>query len=196
MAGLIGKKIGMTRVIQEDGKMIPVTVISVPDHTVTQVKTVEKDGYNAVVLGVGPLKKPTKTKKFAAVKEFAFEPAPAKDSQVGIELLKEVKEVSVSARSKGRGFTGVVKRYHFAGGPGSHGHAGKAKHGGIRKTGSVGARAKPGRIKKGKRFPGRHGFHMFTLHHVPVVKVDAEHKLLAIKSPVPGATGTPVYIRF
>lgn len=196
MPGLIGKKIGMTRVIQEDGTIISVTVISVPDAVVTQVKTTDKDGYNAVVLGVDPLKRPTKTKKFQTVKEFPFENPPAKDSTVTLEILKDVPLVSILAKTKGHGFTGVVKRYHFAGGPGSHGHAGKAKHGGIRKTGSVGARAKPGRIKPGKRFPGRMGGGFQTRHNVKVVKVDTLNKLLAINAPVPGANGNTVFIRF
>lgn len=196
MPGLIGRKLCMTRVIQEDGKILPVTVISVPDATVTQVKTVDKDGYDAVVLGIEPLPKPTKTKKFRLLKEFSFSPLPEKGKTLSVDLLKDIAEVTIRARTKGLGTAGVVKRFHFAGGPGSHGHAGKAKHGGIRKTGSVGARAKPGRIKKGKRFPGRHGYVFQTRHHVPLVKVDPQAKLIAVKAPIPGAMRNPVYIQF
>lgn len=186
----------MTRVIQDNGEIIPVTVISVPDATVTQVKTVEKDGYLAAVLGIDPLKKPTKTKKFRTLKEFRFEPLPEKGSILGIDLLKEGSLVSISAVSKGRGFTGVVKRYHFRGGGGSHGHAGRAKNSGSRLTGSVGARAKPGRIKKGKRLPGRSGNDLTTRHHVPLVKIDQQNKLIALKCAVPGAPGNTVFISF
>ena len=196
MPGLLGKKVGMTRVIQENGEVIPVTVISVPDATVTQVKTVEKDGYQAAVLGIDPLKKPTKTKKFLTMKEFRFETLPEKGSVIGLSLLQDVKEVSISAVSKGRGFTGVVKRHHFRGGGGSHGHAGRAKNSGARLTGWVGAREKPGRIKKVKRFPGRHGNALTTRHHVPVIQVDNENKLLALKVPIPGAPGNTVHILF
>lgn len=196
MPGLIGKKIGMTRVIQEDGLVIPVTVISVPDAVVTQVKTADKDGYAAVVLGIDPLAKPTKTQKFHTLKEFPFENAPAKDSTVSLDILSDVATVSISSRSKGKGFTGVVKRYNFRGQPGSHGHSSKHKHGGGRLPGSVGARAKPGKIKPGKKLPGRMGGAMQTRHNVQVVKIDTANKLLAIKSPVPGPIGSTVYIKF
>lgn len=196
MPGLIGKKIGMTRVIQEDGQVIPVTVISVPDAVVTHVKTADKDGYNAVILGVGPLSKPTKTKKFRTLKEFSFENAPSKDSTVTLDILQDVATVSITARSKGHGFAGVVKRHNFRGQPGSHGHSSKHKHGGGRLPGSVGARSKPGKIKPGKKLPGRMGNDMQTRHNVPVVKVDVANKLLAIKAPVPGPVGNTVYIKF
>jgi large subunit ribosomal protein L3 len=196
MPGLIGKKIGMTRVIQEDGQVIPVTVISVPDAVVTHVKTTDKDGYNSVVLGVGALSKPTKTKKFRTLKEFSFENAPSKDSTVTLDILQDVATVSITARSKGHGFTGVVKRYNFRGQPGSHGHSSKHKHGGGRLPGSVGARSKPGKIKPGKKLPGRMGNDMQTRHNVQVVKVDVVNKLLAIKSSVPGPVGNTVYIKF
>ena len=196
MPGLIGKKIGMTRVIQEDGQVVPVTVISVPDATVAQVKTVDKDGYEAVVLGIDPLKKPTKTKKFHTLKEFRFGSPLEKGAVVSIDLLQEGAMVSIIANTKGRGFAGVVKRYNFRGQPGAHGHAGKAKQGGRRLPGSVGARAKPGRIKRGKRLPGRMGNVVQTLHNIPVIKVDKEKKLLALKCPVPGAFGNTVTIKF
>lgn len=197
MPGLIGKKIGMTRVIQDDGQVIPVTVISVPDATVTHVKTADKDGYDAVVLGVEPLKKPTKTKKYASVKEFQFDEAPEANSTMSVSILtdNEVESVSVTAYTKGRGFSGGIKRHNFHGSPASHGHASKAKKGG-RRTGSVGACAKPGRIKKGKKMPGRYGNDKQTRHNVPVIKVDADNKLLAIKGAVPGPKGNTVIIKF
>jgi large subunit ribosomal protein L3 len=196
MPGLIGKKIGMTRVIQEDGLVIPVTVISVPDATVAQVKTIAKDGYDAVVLGIEPLKKPTKTKKFRTLKEYRFESPLEKGALVGLDLLTDVTTVSILGQTKGKGFAGVVKRYNFRGQPGSHGHSSKHKHGGGRLPGSVGARAKPGRIKKGKKLPGHMGMDMQTLHKVPVIKIDRENKLLAVKCPIPGAYGSTVYISF
>ncbi|MDF2379277.1 MAG: 50S ribosomal protein L3 [Candidatus Gracilibacteria bacterium] len=197
MPGLIGKKVGMTRVIQEDGQVIPVTVISVPDATVTQVKTVDKDGYEAVVLGVEPLKKPTKTKKFRTQKEFRFSELPEMNATLSVALLTEgeVAKVTVTAVTKGRGFSGGIKRHNFHGSPASHGHASKAKKGG-RRTGSVGACAKPGRIKKGKKMPGRYGNDQQTRHNVPVIKVDLENKLVAIKGAVPGPRGGAVLIKY
>jgi len=200
MPGLIGKKIGMTRVIQDDGTMVPVTVISVPDATVTQVKTVDKDGYDAVVLGIEPLKKPTKTKKYRELKEFRFEECPEQGATIGLALLSSEDEeavmtISISAHTKGRGFQGGIKRHNFQRQPASHGHVGKAKKGG-RRTGSVGACAKPGRIKKGKKMPGRYGNDLQTRHKVPVIKIDQENNLLAVKGAVPGPNGNTVIIRF
>lgn len=196
MPGLIGKKIGMTRVIQEDGAVVPVTVISVPDATVAQVKTVDKDGYDAVVLGIEPLKKPTKTKKFRTLKEFRVEEALEANAIVGLESLgEEVEMVSVTATTKGRGFSGAIKRHNFRRQPASHGHAGKSKKG-KRRTGSVGACAKPGRIKKGKKMPGQYGNETQTRHNIPVVKIDTTNKLLAIKGAVPGAKGNTVIINY
>ncbi|MDP3975570.1 MAG: 50S ribosomal protein L3 [bacterium] len=195
MPGLIGKKVGMTRVIQEDGAVVPVTVISVPDAIVVQVKTVDKDGYEAVVLGIEPLKKPTKTKKFRILKEFRVNEMPEKGATINLNLLGEAGTVSISSVSKGHGFTGVIKRHNFSGFPGGHGHSSK-NNGGTRKGGSMGCRSKPGKIKKGKKQAGRHGFDLQTRHKVPVVRLDLENKLLAVKGPVPGAPNTTVYIRF
>ena len=195
MPGLIGKKVGMTRVIQEDGVVVPVTVISVPDATVTQVKTADKDGYDAVVLGIDPLKSPKKTKKYHTCRQFRFSEPLELGATVNLGILQEVKSVSVSSKTKGRGFSGVVRRHNFRGQPGSHGHASKNKKGG-RLPGSVGARAKPGRIKKGKKLPGRMGHDMQTRHNVPVVKLDTGNKLLAVKGAVPGSKNTIVYIKF
>jgi len=195
MPGLIGRKVGMTRVILDDGTVVPVTVISVPDATVVQVKTVGKDGYDAVVLGVEPLKKPSKTKKFRTLKEFQFEEAPEKNATVGIDILQEVEKITISAISKGFGFAGSIKRHNFSSQPASHGHAGKSSKG-RRGTGSVGACAKPARIKKGKKMPGRYGNELQTRHRVTVMKVDGPNKLLAVKGQVPGPKGNTVYIKF
>lgn len=195
MPGLVGKKIGMTRVIQEDGTIVPVTVISVPDAIVTHVKTLAKDGYDAVVLGVEALKKPTKTKKFRILREFKYEDAPEKDGTIDISVLADIESVSVSATTKGHGFSGAIKRHNFRSQPGSHGHAGKSKQG-KRKTGSVGACAKPGRIKKGKKMPGQYGNTLQTRHNIPVIKVDTANKLLAIKGAIPGKKGNTIIIKF
>ncbi len=195
MPGIVGKKIGMTRVIQEDGAVVPVTVISVPDAVVTDVKTTEKDGYDAVVLGIEALKKPTKTKKFRMSKEFKFEEALEKDAIVDISIFSDVAQVSITAKTKGHGFSGAIKRHNFRSQPGSHGHAGKSKQG-KRLTGSVGACAKPGRIKKGKKMPGQYGNTFQTRHKIEVIKVDQANKLLALKGAIPGAKGNSIIINF
>jgi len=153
MTGLIGKKLGMTRVIQDDGRVIPMTVIQCEPNVVTQIKTVEKDGYPALVLGFSQLKKPTKTRKFYASKEFRI-PGDAqaqKGDKFTVEIFKEGDKVAVTGTSKGKGFQGVVKRHHMAGGPASHG---SHFH---REPGSVGARAKTGQNSRGKRHGRPHG---------------------------------------
>jgi large subunit ribosomal protein L3 len=182
----------MTRIFQDDGSVIPVTLISCPPSTVTQVKTVETDGYPAIVLGFDALKKPRKTKKYRALREFRVEkPEEYKNGdQVTVEKLKEIKEVLVSAISKGKGFAGFMKRHHFAGGPGSHGSHAK------REPGSIGARSKPGRIHKGKKMAGHMGFERVTLRHVPLIDVNPEKHLLAVKGQVPGSKGGLVEIRY
>jgi large subunit ribosomal protein L3 len=192
MPKLLGRKVGMTRVIQDDGAMVPVTVISVPNSIITQIKTEEKDGYAAVVLGFDALKKPTKTKKFRVMKEFRSEEGGGYEvgKELGLDLLEEVKKVSLVSTSKGKGFAGVIKRWNFSRGPETHG----SRH--HREPGSVGACAAPGKIAKGKKLPGRMGNKTVTRHKVDVVRVDKEKHLLAIKGAVAGANGGVVYIHW
>lgn len=191
MPGLIGKKLGMTRVFQDSGHVIPVTEIACPPSTITQVKTKERDGYPAIVLGFIALKKPRKTKKFKTLKEFRVE--KPEDYKIGdtvtVESLKELKEVTVTAVSKGKGFAGFIKRHHFSSGPGSHGSHHK------REPGSIGARSKPGRIHKGKKMAGHLGFKQVTLQHVPLVEVNTEKNIVRVKGQVPGPKGGTVIIR-
>lgn len=191
MSGIIGKKIGMTRLIQDDGRVIPITVIHCEPNEVAQVKTAEKDGYPAIVLGFSKLKKPTKTKKFAHLKEFRItaEETYNKGDMVTCESLKDVKEVTVMGVSKGKGFQGVIKRHNFSRGPMSHG----SHH--HREPGSIGARAKPGRVEKGKKLPGHMGTGQITLNKVKVAYLDAEKNLVGLKGAVPGARGGVIIIR-
>ena len=116
MTGLIGKKLGMTRVIQDDGRVIPMTVIQCEPNIVAQIKTVEKDGYPALVLGFSQLNKPTKTRKFHVLKEFRVkgDEQVQKGDTITVEMFKEGDLVSVTGTSKGKGFQGVVKRHHMA----------------------------------------------------------------------------------
>ncbi len=181
----------MTRVFQDDGRVIPVTLISCQPSTVTQVKTVDKDGYPAIVLGFEALKKPRKTKKFRFLREFNVEkPEEFKIGDlVSVESFKDIKEVSLSAITKGKGFAGFMKRHHFASGPGGHGSHHK------REPGSIGARSKPGRIHKGKKMAGRMGNAKSTINNVPLIEVNAEKHYLAIKGQVPGPRGGLVVVR-
>lgn len=189
--GIMGRKLGMTSLVQDDGRVIPVTVIDCPPSTVVQIKTADKDGYPALVLGFEALKKPTKTKKYRFLREFRTEnPESFKvGDQVTVETFKEVTEVVITATSKGKGFAGFIKRHHFSSGPGSHG----SHH--HREPGSVGARAKPGRIHKGKRMAGRMGNEQVTNPHAKLVEVHAEQHLLLIKGQVPGPKGGLVLVK-
>lgn len=191
MPGILGRKLGMTRVFQDDGNVIPVTLLSCPPSTVTQVKTTDKDGYPAIVLGFEALKKPKKTKKFRRLKEFSVEkPEEYKvGDQVTLEKLKDIKEVTISGISKGKGFAGFIKRHHFSSGPGSHGSHFK------REPGSIGARSKPGRIHKGKKMAGHMGFARKTIQHIPVIQIDIEKNLLAVKGQIPGPRGGIIEIK-
>ena len=192
MSGILGKKVGMTRIIQDDGRVIPVTVIECEPNEVTQVKTVEKDGYPAIVLGFSALKKPTKTKKFRHVKEFriAEDAEFKKGDKMTLEKLQEaeVETVKVTAVSKGKGFQGVIRRHNFARGPETHG----SHH--HREPGSIGACAKPGRVAKGKKLPGRMGGAQVSLKKVKIAHMDPAKNLLALKGAVPGPNGGLVII--
>jgi large subunit ribosomal protein L3 len=190
MTGLIGKKLGMTRVIQDDGRVIPMTVIQCEPNVIAQIKTVEKDGYPAIVLGFSALKKPTKTKKFLAMKEFRTkgDEQIKKGDTITVEMFKEGDLVSVTGTSKGKGFQGVIKRHHMAGGPGSHG---SHFH---REPGSVGARAKPGKILRGKRLPGHMGDETVTVR-TSVVYLDNKKNLVGIKGAVPGGNNGIVSLK-
>lgn len=189
MTGILGKKLGMTRVIQDDGCVIPITVVQCEPNTVTQIKTTEKDGYPAVVLGFAELKKPTKTKKFHHLKEFKVENTELKKGdKITVESFSEGEMVKVSGVSKGKGFQGVIKRYNFGRGPMSHG----SHH--HREPGSVGGCAKPGKILKGKKLPGRMGTDTVTLREMKIIMVDKKNNLLGIKGPLPGGNKSLIVI--
>lgn len=191
MPGILGRKLGMSRIFEDDGRVIPVTRLACAPQTVAQVKTSEKDGYPAIVLGFEALKKPRKTKKFRFLREFRV--AKPEDYKIGdtvtVVQFKDVKEVTVSGISKGKGVQGVIKRHHFSSGPGSHG---SHYH---REPGSIGARAKPGRVHKGKRMAGHMGYERVTLKHIPLMEINAEKNLILVKGPVPGPRGALVEIR-
>lgn len=191
MPGILGKKIGMTRIFVE-GKAIPLTVIECQPNEIVQLKTEEKDGYSAVVVGFDPLKKPTKNKKFRFQREFKVE--NTEEFKVGdkvtVDILEEIETINYSATSKGKGFQGVIKRHKFSRGPESHG----SRH--HREPGSVGACAAPGRVLKGKKLPGRMGSNKITRKNVPVAYLDKEKHLVGIKGPIPGSRNNLITISF
>ena len=192
MSGIIGKKLGMSQVIQDDGRVIPVTYVTCEPNEVVQVKTEQADGYPAIVLGFDAYKKPSKNKKYKVMKEFRVaNPDDYKKGQkVSVEVLTEVEKVTVTADSKGKGYQGVVKRHKFSRGPETHG----SHH--HREPGSIGMCAKPGRVMKGKKLPGQMGNVQVTLKNRPVVSVAVDKNILAIKGCVPGANNSYVYIKF
>ena len=201
--GVIGEKLGMTQVYDEQGLCIPVTVIKVDPLTVTQVKTVETDGYNAIQVGVVPAKEKHLTKaqighfkknnleNFRHLQEFRVD-NPA-DYQVGqkidLSVLNEISKVDVSGKSIGKGFQGTVKRHNFSRGPMGHG---SKNH---REPGSIGAGTTPGRIYKGKRMAGNMGNEKVTVSKLSIVKIVSDKNLLLVKGSVPGPEGKWVTIK-
>ncbi|MEQ1849204.1 MAG: 50S ribosomal protein L3 [Candidatus Peribacteraceae bacterium] len=188
--GLIAKKVGMSRVFLPSGESVPVTYLEVPENRIIRTKTKEKDGYEAVVLGIGEkimkTRKGKEHKKYREQKEFQV---PSLDglalgSTVSVATLPAESMVTVTGISKGKGFQGVMKRHNFAGGPRSHGSHFK------REPGSVGMRTWPGRIHKGKRMAGHMGLETITLKHRPVIVSDEAKNIVAIKGPIPGPNGS------
>lgn len=190
MPGLLGKKLGMTRVIQDDGRVIPMTIVLCNPNVITQVKTVERDGYPAIVLGFSEVKKPTKTRRFYFQREFRIKEDEnyKKNDQITVEIFKEGDGIVARGTSKGKGFQGVIKRHHMAGGPGSHG---SHFH---REPGSVGARAKPGRIVRGKRLPGHMGSETVSIR-TSIVYLDPKKNLVGVKGALPGGINSFVILR-
>ena len=201
--GIIGKKLGMTQLFDENGKIIPVTVIEAGPCTVVQKKTVENDGYQAVQLGYGDIaarkvNKPLKGKFDKAdvapkkvLKEFRLADTDAVN--VGDILKADIfaagEKVDVSGTSKGKGYAGAIKRWNFGRLVESHGTGPVARH-----QGSMGACSDPSRVFKGKKMPGHLGAEKVTVQNLDVVKVDAENNLIAVKGAVPGAKGGYVVI--
>lgn len=191
MLGILGKKLGMTRIIQDDGRVIPVTVVHCEPNEISQVKTTDKDGYPAIVLGFSKLEKPKKTRKYRFLKEVHIDEQEEykKGEQVTLEKFKDIKDVIVTATSKGKGFQGVIKRHNFSRGPETHG----SHH--HREPGSIGACAKPGRVHKGKKMPGQMGNARVTLQKIKVVNLDTKNNLIALKGPLPGPNKGLIFIK-
>ena len=188
MPFILGKKLKMSQIFDEDGKVIPITLIQAGPCFVTQIKQKEKDGYNALQIGFGKKKKAKKTdkdKEFHYLRESRDEKQELKvGDKIDVSIFKEGDKVKVSGISKGKGFQGAVKRYGFHGKSASHGV--KHEH---RTLGSVGS-TDAARVFKGKKMPGRMGYERITRKDLKVVKIDIENNLIAVKGAVPGRQGT------
>ena len=204
--GLVGRKLGMTRVFTEDGVSIPVTVIEVEANRVTQLKTLETDGYTAVQVTTGVKKASRLTKAEAGhfakaeveagrgLGEFRLNDGEGADLTVGSELkvdiFADVKKADVTGVSKGKGFAGVVKRWNFRTQDMTHGNS--RSH---RVPGSIGQNQSPGKVFKGKKMAGHLGCERVTVQSLDIVRVDVERNLLLIKGAVPGATNGDVIVK-
>ena len=204
MIGLIGRKVGMTRVFTEEGVSIPVTVVEVEANRVSQVKTLETDGYAAIQVTAGS-KKANRVNKAEAghfakagveagrgLWEFRLENGEEFEvgAELNVELFNEIKKVDVTGTSKGKGFQGAVKRWNFRTQDMTHGNS--LSH---RAPGSIGQCQTPGRVFKGKKMAGHMGAERVTTQNLEIVRVDAERNLLLIKGAVPGATGGNVIVK-
>jgi large subunit ribosomal protein L3 len=203
MPGIIGRKIGMTSVYSADGKAMPCTVIEAGPCVVTQVKTQDRDGYEAIQLGFGELKqkntpsemkghfKKEKTTPKADLAEFdGFNAELNLGDTVGVDIFEEGEFVSVSGTSKGKGFQGVVKRHNFAGvGQATHG-----QHNRLRAPGSIGAASYPARVFKGMRMGGQMGNATVKIENLQVLRVLADKNLILVKGSIPGPKGSTVTI--
>lgn len=194
MIGVIAKKIGMSRAFLASGEAVAVTYLEVQPNVVVRTKTKEKDGYDAVVLGVGAKQWKTRTGKehtrYALQKEFRVDSLDglAAGEHVTIDALPDESMVTVEGVSKGKGFQGVVRRHGFRGGPRTHGSHFK------REPGSVGMRAQPGRIFRGHRMAGHMGGDKMTLKNRAILSRDSERNIIAVKGPVPGPSGSHVFL--
>ncbi|MGB2962902.1 MAG: 50S ribosomal protein L3 [Anaerolineales bacterium] len=202
MKGLIGKKVGMTQLFDDSGKAVPVTVIKAGPCYVTQVRTLDQDGYSAVQLGyeetkpqrltggeLGHLKKHN-LPSLRFLREFRTDEVLEEGEKLTVEVFAEGERVDIVGKSKGRGFAGVVKRYGFSGGPKTHGQSDRQ-----RAPGSIGAGSTPGRVFKGKRMPGRMGNDTVTSQNLLISRIDPENDIIAVRGSVPGPKDGLVIIK-
>ena len=198
--GLIGKKLGMTQIFGDNAEAEAVTAIEAGPCTITQIKTAAKEGYNAVQLGFGEARRPKvrqqeqseRPKRFKYFREFEINEGEALEvgQSIDVSLFKRGDLVDVTGISKGKGFAGVVKRHHFAGGPKTHGQS--DRH---RAPGSIGATTSPGRVWKGQRMAGHMGNDRVTVRHLKVLEADPARNLLLIKGAAPGTDNALLIIR-
>ena len=203
--GLVGRKVGMTRIFTAEGDSIPVTVLDVSDNRVTQIKTVESDGYTAVQVAFGTRRASRVTKPLAGhlakagvqageiLKEFKIDAAKAAELSNGavidVDLFEVGQKIDVQGVSIGKGYAGTIKRYNFASGRASHGNS--RSH---NVPGSIGMAQDPGRVFPGKRMTGHMGDETVTVQNLEIARIDADRKLLLVKGAVPGAKGGKVFV--
>ena len=200
LQGFLGTKIGMTQIFREDGRVVPVTVIQAGPCVVTQVKTKETDGYEAVQLGFGDVKRRNKPEsghlKNSRLSRYLREVATDDTSEfeigqaIGVDIFEAGEKVDVIGTSKGRGFAGVMKRWNFGGGPRTHGQSDRA-----RAPGSIGGGTTPGKVYKGLKMGGHMGNRRITVKGLEIIEIDTERNLLLVKGGIPGATNSLVQIR-
>ncbi len=199
---IIGRKAGMTQIFDADGKVVPVTVIEAGPCTVTQIKTAERDGYDAVQIGYETTKEKHLTKPEIGhlrkaggelkrhLKEFPIEGEYKPGDEIKADVFAEGDRVDITGISKGKGFAGVIKRHGAHRGPTSHGGGPTHRH-----QGSMGANSDPSRVFPGKMMPGRMGGEQVTITNLDVVKVDLGHNLIAVRGAIPGPRNGIVYVR-
>ncbi|AWH88524.1 50S ribosomal protein L3 [Limnobaculum parvum] len=204
MIGLVGRKVGMTRIFTEDGVSIPVTVIEIEANRVTQIKDLANDGYRAVQVTTGAKKANRVTKPEAGhfakagvtagrgLWEFRLNEGEefAAGQEINVDIFADVKKVDVTGTSKGKGYAGTVKRWNFRTQDATHGNS--LAH---RGHGSIGQNQTPGKVFKGKKMAGHLGDERVTVQSLDVVRVDAERNLLLVKGAVPGATGSDLIVK-
>jgi large subunit ribosomal protein L3 len=203
--GLVGRKLGMTRIFTDDGDSVPVTVLDVSNNRITQVKTVENDGYSAIQIAFGK-RRPKRVNKPAAghfskaaveagsvLREFRVSPDEASKlapgATIGPDLFKVGQHVDVIGTTVGKGFAGVIKRHHFSSNRASHGNSVTT-----RAPGSIGQAQDPGRVFPGKKMPGHLGAKRRTAQKLVVVRIDAERSLLLVRGAVPGHAGGAITV--
>ena len=198
--GFLGRKIGMTQIFREDGRVVPVTVIEAGPCVVTQIKTRETDGYEAVQLGFGEVKRLNQPKaghlKSSEQRRYLKEVKATDVSEfevgqnLGVDLFEEGEILDVIGKSKGRGFAGAMKRWGFHGGPRTHGQSDRA-----RAPGSIGGGTTPGKVYKGMKMAGHMGNRRITAKGLEIVRIDTDRNLIMLKGGIPGSINSLVQIR-
>jgi large subunit ribosomal protein L3 len=201
MKGILGKKIGMTQIFEEDGRLITVTVIEAGPAKVVQKKEIKKDSYEAVQIGFDEIRKEKNVTKpmqghfkkgsvpyYRFLREIKMQGFNQGD-EITVDIFLTGEKLSITGTSKGKGFQGAMKRHNFKGGPGSHGSMFN------RAPGSVGQSASPSRVFKGKKLPGHMGMDRVTVKNIEVVEIKKEQNLMLVKGAVPGANGSYLMIR-
>lgn len=204
--GLVGRKVGMTRIFTDDGDALPVTVLDVSDNRITQIKTPQRDGYAAVQVAFGKRRASRVRKPLAGhlakagveaghtLREFRTKPEEVAElkvgGKIGVEIFKVGQKIDVAGVSKGKGFAGVIKRHNFSGQRASHGNS--LSH---RAAGSTGQNQDPSRVFPGKRMAGHLGDVRRSVQNLVVVRIDADRQLLLVRGAVPGSSGGDVIVR-